>query len=158
MTFAIEYWHWIVAGLILIGSEMLVPAFFLLWIGLSAVLTGVCLLLFDISVATQLGLWAGLSIVSLFAWFKLIQPHFKNRSQSGMLREAVIGQQGLVLSYNPETQQGKVRFTVPVAGSDEWSIRSLEPLKAGDRVCVKEFSGNDLLVTPLTSTSTPTSN
>jgi membrane protein implicated in regulation of membrane protease activity len=34
-------WTWVVAGVVLIGLEMLAPGVFLIWLGLAAVLTGI---------------------------------------------------------------------------------------------------------------------
>lgn len=146
MNIEIEFWYWIVLGLLLIGLEMVVPTFFLLWIGVSATLVGILSALTHLSFTAQLGLWGGLSILQLLAWFKWIQPKLKDKTQSGMTREAVIGIEGLVLSFNNDTQQGRIRFTVPIAGNDEWHIRSNDVLEKGDRAQVIDFSGNDLLV------------
>ena len=43
MPFILDYWHWYVLGIALITIEMLVPTFFALWIGISALLTGAIL-------------------------------------------------------------------------------------------------------------------
>ena len=43
-------------------------------------------------------------------------------------------------------KRGKVRFPAPVLGSDEWLIISQDELVVGDRVSVKDLSGNALIV------------
>ena len=57
-----EWWHWIVLGLCLVMSELVVPAFFVIWFGIGALLVGVSLLAMPtLGMAVQLMLWAGLS-------------------------------------------------------------------------------------------------
>ena len=34
------FWHWLIIGALLIGAELLTPGVFLLWLGISALLTG----------------------------------------------------------------------------------------------------------------------
>ncbi|HVN71050.1 MAG TPA: hypothetical protein VMU10_03425 [Desulfomonilia bacterium] len=38
-----------------------------------------------------------------------------------------------------------VRFSIPVLGSDEWPFICEQAVKTGDRVLVKEISGNTLI-------------
>ena len=49
-------WTWVVAGLVLIGLEMLAPGVFLIWLGFAAVLTGLVQWAFDLS-------WQGQALV-----------------------------------------------------------------------------------------------
>jgi membrane protein implicated in regulation of membrane protease activity len=49
-------WTWVVAGVVLIGLEMLAPGVFLIWLGLAAVLTGIVQWAFDLS-------WQGQALV-----------------------------------------------------------------------------------------------
>ena len=39
-----EWWHWIVLGIALVIAELAVPAFFVIWFGLGALLVGLALL------------------------------------------------------------------------------------------------------------------
>ena len=43
-------------------------------------------------------------------------------------------------------RRGTVRFPAPLLGSDEWLIMSQDSLAIGDRVTVKDVSGNSLIV------------
>ena len=40
----LEWWHWIVLGLVLTLAELAVPAFFIVWFGLGALGVGLVLL------------------------------------------------------------------------------------------------------------------
>ncbi len=142
----IEYWHWIVLGILLIGMEVFAPTFFLLWLGVSAVIVGAVMTLLTLSFNTQLLIWVILSTVSIITWFKLIQPRIKDKSFSGMAEEAISGQTGIVISFNPDSNKGRMKFPAPILGNDEWNIISSEALSTGDRVCVKSVVGNALSV------------
>lgn len=141
----IEYWHWLVLGLLLIATEMFAPSFVMIWFGASAVAVGLILAVIDISVPLQLLIWAGLSLFDLFVWFKFVHPRMKDRSLSGMSREQLIGQEGMVIKVGQDGH-GTLRFPVPVLGSDEWTFICRGMISVGDRVFVEELSGNSLIV------------
>jgi len=142
----IEYWHWIVFGLVLAGLEIFAPSFFMLWLGVSAIAVGLIMSITEISVTSQVLIWAGLSFSCLVAWFKFVSPMMKNKTLSGMSKEAIIGQEGTVLNHSNESHRGKMRFPAPIVGNDEWSIISDDELTGGDRVVVKDVVGNALSV------------
>lgn len=142
----VAYWHWIVFGMLLALAEILLPSFFLLWLGVAAVLVGALMLVITMAFATQLLLWGILSVLCLLVWFRFIGPRFKNKTLAGMARESLIGQCGTVLEFNPESGKGMLRFPAPVVGSDEWSFISPDPLRPGSRVKVVDVSGNSLIV------------
>lgn len=43
MEFAFEPWHWFVLGVVLILSELVLPAFAALWFGIAAIMVGILL-------------------------------------------------------------------------------------------------------------------
>ena len=142
----VAYWHWLVIGILMALLEILVPSFFMLWLGISAALVAGVLFAFDISFTQQLLLWIILSIVTTTLWFKLISPRMLDKSFSGMAKEAIVGQVGQVITYNPDTSQGTIRFHVPILGSSEWQYISDDELKTGDRARISELSGNKLII------------
>lgn len=147
LNHAILWWHWVLLGIILSGLEMLVTSFFLLWLGVSAVLVGIILWLIPISVQWQLFLWAIFSFGCLLSWFKFVAPKMRDRSKAGMAYEALLGQVGTVLSVTDH--RGQLRFPAPILGEDEWRFICREPVKVGDKVSVVNNSGNDLIVEQL---------
>ena len=149
MEFAFEPWHWFVLGILLILSELVIPAFAALWFGLAAIMVGVLLWLFPMmGFTTQLVTWIILSILCTLLWFKFIKPLSIDKTKAGLSREATIGQVGMVIQTHMEHDLITVRFPMPVLGSDEWNCRSLEPVQVGDRVRVIDILGNDLVVKP----------
>ena len=99
-----------------------------------------------LSTTTQLVTWIILSILCTIAWFKFIKPLSTDRTKAGLSREATIGQVGMVIQTNLEHEQIKVRFPMPVLGSDEWNCRTQSYVQVGDRVRVIDILGNDLVV------------
>ena len=147
MSFVMEYWHWIVFGVLLMLSEIALTTFFILWFGVAAVLVGIVLLLFpELSLSAQILIWTVLSSLLALAWFKYLKPLSVDRTKAGLSREAIVGEIGQVISVPNEDRRGRMRFPAPVLGSDEWQIFSTDTLAEGDRVRVKDVSGNSLIV------------
>ncbi len=142
----IFYWHWIVFGIALITIELFAPVFVMLWLGLAAIVVGILQLAIGISFSLQLILWVILSATFLLLWHKLISPKMANRTLAGLSREAITGQVGLVLSFNAVHGKGRLRFSAPIIGNDEWEFISEEALENGDKVEVTDISGNRLIV------------
>lgn len=137
----LEWWHWIVLGLVLAMAELAVPAFFIVWFGLGALGVGVLLLLApELSLAAQLLAWAGISGVLVVLWFKYLKP--RTMTSVGTSAAAVAGEVGILVSdLNPE-HRGLVRFQKPLLGAEQWECYAEAPLKAGQRVRVIVVEGS----------------
>ena len=146
------YWHWLVFGMLLIISEIFLPNFTIVWFGLGAITVSILMLLTpdDIALAWQLFIWAVASIVMTYLWFKYIKPRMVDRTQAGIARESLLGQTGHVVDAPLEGRKGRLRFSVPILGSDEWAFICNDLVAPGDRVVVTEISGNTLVVTTIT--------
>lgn len=142
----IAYWHWIVAGLLLMGFEIIVPSFTILWFGAGAIVTGIILAIFPISVTAQVIIWTLSSVGFTVFWFRFLKPLSVDKTTAGMPDASIIGETGLVIRIPNEHHRGMVRFTTPKLGNDEWPIICEDELKLGDRVKVMSVSGNALLV------------
>ncbi len=140
-----EWWHWVVLGLCLTIAEMAIPAFFVIWFGIGAVGVGLLLLLApDLSVATQLLVWAGLSSLLVAAWFRYFRP--ATRTTVGTSAANVVGEVGLLVSDLSPYARGQVRFQKPILGADLWECYAEQPLKAGERVRIVAVEGNFIKV------------
>lgn len=145
--FAIEYWHWVVFGMLLILAELVVPSFTIFWFGLGALLMALLLWLQPaLSLSVQLVAWAVVSSLFALAWLRLLRPLMADRTKAGMAREAVLGETGQVIQVPQPPRRGQVRFATPVLGDDEWEFICEEPVAVGDRVMITEISGNTLIV------------
>lgn len=142
-------WHWFVFGIALLALEIFIPSFTVFWFGLGAIIVGSVLLAVDIAFGTQLLIWAFSSVALLALWFKYFKPKMVDKTSAGIAREAAIGEAGIVTKAPIGDKRGVVRFTTPLLGDDEWEFVTEQSVQEGDRVHIKEFSGNTLIVVKL---------
>lgn len=144
---ALQPWHWVVFGVVLVLSELLLATFFILWFGVAAIVVGVILLAFPAMPLTgQILLWTLLSALLAFAWFKYLRPLSVDRTKAGMSKEAILGEVGQVISVPSGERRGQLRFPVPILGEAEWAIITQDEVAEGDRVRVIDVAGNALVV------------
>jgi len=141
----IEWWYWAVGGLLLIMLELVIPSFFVLWFGLGALLVGVVLLVADLSLPLQLGLWALASLAMVALWFKVFKPN-RHKTLIGTAAGEVIGEVGLLVGPVEPFQRGRVRFQRPILGAEEWPCTSEQHINAGERVRLVSVEGSYLKV------------
>ena len=133
----VVFWHWwILAGVLLI-IELLLPAFFFLWLGIAAAATGLIILVFpDAPMESQLVLFAVLSIVAVVAWrrYREIsvpssdQPHLNRRGHQYIGRE---------FTLNDPITNGVGRVEVD---DSTWRVKGPD-LPAGTNVVVTDIDG-----------------
>lgn len=142
----IFWWHWLAGGLFLIGMELFIPSFTIIWFGLGAVLVGIIVSLFpSFPFTAQILTWTIVSVLLTFAWFRFFNPR-KNKTFSGSAQGAVIGETGLIIRSADPFAKGLVKFQLPLLGSDEWPCMADESLTVGDRVKVTAVEGHVLKV------------
>lgn len=147
MGFELLYWHWVVAGIVLMLTEIFIGSFFIFWFGAAAVVTGLLVAFIpSLNDVIQVIAWGILSTVLAIAWFKYLKPLSKDRTKAGMSKEALLGEIGQVINAPSGDSKGTIRFPAPVLGNDEWLIISEDSLVIGDRVGVIDLSGNALIV------------
>lgn len=142
------YWHWMLLGIALAMAEIFLASFTVLWFGIGALLIGALLLLFPaISMEIQLLAWIVLSGGLAIFWFRYFRPRMIDKTNAGIAREALLGETGIVIKAPKNGVKGVVRFSTPILGSDEWDFICEDAIANGDRVSIREFSGNSLIVT-----------
>ena len=147
MEFHVQYWYWLVFGMLLIIAEIFIPSFTIFWFGLGAIVVALILWLIpDMSFSWQLFVWAISSCIFTFLWFRFFKPMMIDRTKAGISKEAVLGESGQVIKIPQENKRGIVRFTTPLLGSEEWPFICEEEVASGERVFVKSVSGNTLIV------------
>jgi membrane protein implicated in regulation of membrane protease activity len=145
-TWALEYWYWLIFGMILILSELLIPSFTAFWFGLGAIAVAAIYLISPTrSLSLQIFMWAIASILFTYLWFKFFRPHMINRIRSGISKEMILGESGFVIKAPVDGKPGVVRFSIPFLGLEEWPFTCEEELKVGDRVTIKDVFGNTLI-------------
>lgn len=142
----ILWWHWLAVGSVLVGLELVIPSFTIIWFGLGAVVVGIILAFVpEFPLFAQILTWTVVSVLLTFAWFRFFNPK-GNRTFSGSSKDAVLGEIGLVIRPAEPYDKGRVKFQLPVLGTDEWPCMADEPLEVGDRVKVLDVEGHVLKV------------
>ena len=86
----IEWWYWIIAGLCLIGLELVIPSFTIIWFGMGAILVGLLGFLWPgFPLAGQVALWSFASVAFTLLWFKYLKPK-GDRTHAGMSKEGIL--------------------------------------------------------------------
>ena len=125
MSFEIEYWHWVVFGVLLVLSEIALTTFFIFWFGIAAIIVGAVLFFLpELSLSWQIFIWTILSSVLAFFWFKYLKPLSIDRTKAGLSREAILGEVGQVISVPSADKRGRLRFPAPILGADECLLES----------------------------------
>ena len=134
-------WIWAIGGLVLLIAEIVAPGFFLVFLGVAAIATGLFTLLFDLSLAPQLVLfviYTALAVMIGKRWYA--EPDHADQSIGlNNPSERMVGKSVTVVDPVDE-HGGRVRV-----GDGEWSARG-GPAAAGARVRVIAVDGNCLLV------------
>jgi membrane protein implicated in regulation of membrane protease activity len=141
----LEWWHWAVAGIVLILAELAVPAFVLVWFGLGALVVAMLVAIADVGITTQLAAWLVTSVLLVFLWFKVFRPE-SHKTRVGMSEPAMIGEVGLLAREVAPFEKGEVRFQKPLLGTDTWPCIADEEIPAGTRVKVVAVEGSLLKV------------
>ena len=141
------YWQWLVLGMLLMGFEIFVPSFTVLWFGVGALIVGATLLLAPtVGTVWQILLWSLASAAFTWAWFRYFRTRSPDRTKAGLSLEALLGETALVISAPAGERRGRLRFSTPKLGTDEWEFLCEETVVVGDRVAVQGVSGNTLIV------------
>lgn len=142
----ILWWHWLTLGLILIGLELIVPSFTIIWFGLGAVIVSIVVaILPSCPFSAQILTWTVASSLFTFAWFRFFNARL-DQTKAGSSKGAVIGETGLVIRAAQQYAKGAVKFHLPLMGADEWPCVADDPLAVGDRVRVVDVEGHVMKV------------
>ncbi|MDM5272721.1 NfeD family protein [Sulfurovum sp. zt1-1] len=140
------WWHWIILGIILLIIEMNLGTFFILGLGVAAILVGVIDLLFGTSFNTELLIWIILSLLSIAAWFKWFrEPPQTDSGQSNYRLDTL----GSVLEEIEPHSRGKVKFDSPVLGNTTWHATAKVKIAKDIRVKIVQINGQLIEVEPV---------
>lgn len=92
-------WSWIVAGLVLLALELVVPGGVLVWLGAAALVTGGLTMVLPIYWPLQFVLYGVLALLAIWLWLKLRRgeeptdnPFLNNRASRFVGQEAVLSE------------------------------------------------------------------
>lgn len=142
----IAWWYWVVLGVVLVLLELAIPAFFVIWFGLGALIVGLTLAFAPaMPLPGQLMLWLLASVAFVVIWTKIFKARV-HRTRVGLSEGQFAGEIGLATRPIMPFQKGQVRFQKPILGSDVWEAISNEEIAVGVRIRVLDVEGNILRV------------
>ncbi len=139
----IEYWYWLIFGLVLLGLEILVFGAFFLWLGLAALVVGVlALFISSLLWSHQIIIWAVLSVIGAFGWQLYKKKHPSETGPTKMNRrgEQYVGRH-FTLTKDIINGVGKLHVD-----DTRWRIVCDHDLPAGTKVKVTAVDGTSLRV------------
>lgn len=142
---AVLWWHWVILGIVLLVAEINSNTFFLLGLGIAAIMTGCADLLFDTSFTVELFTWITLCLISIAIWLKWIKD--KPVTQSGQSNYR-LDTLGTVTEEIKPHRRGKVVFDAPVLGNTVWHATAKTDIAKETRVKIIEINGQLIEVAP----------
>ncbi len=140
------WWHWIIIGIILLIAEMNVGTFFMLGLGVAAILVGIIDSLAGTSFQTELFIWMTLSIMAIAAWFKWFRQNpITDSGQSNYRLDTL----GTVKEDIQPHSRGKVTFDAPVLGNTTWHAMAKVDINKETRVKIVQINGQLIEVEPI---------
>ena len=107
------FWHWWIAGVVLLGLEMVIPGTFFLWMGAAAGVTGALLLIFpDPSWQIQFLIFAVLSVVSIFGWRSWRKKHPPAVTDHPHLNQRTEQYVGRIITLDQTLENGRGRMLI----------------------------------------------
>ena len=135
------HWFWLSLGLLLGVAELVAPGFFLMWLGLAALIVGGLDYFLPITVAYQVAMFAILSVLTVFAGKKFLQKN-PIETEDANLNDRGARLTGEIVTVVEAITNGNGRVKV---GDSVWSARGVDSA-IGSRVRVTGADGAVLLV------------
>ena len=132
-----EFWWWWIAGVVLLILEVMVPATFFLWLGISAGIVGLLSWLIpSIGWEFQVLVFAVLSVISVVAWRAWLKPSTEASDQPTLNRR---GEQyvGRIVTLTEPIANGVGRIRIADA---TWGVEGPD-LPAGTRIRIAAVVG-----------------
>lgn len=130
MLETLAWWHWLLAGLVILVVDLFaVNTFYLMWIGLGMLPVAVLLVPYpEAPLLAQTMVWALFSCLSIVAWRFLRQPGQGDEGTESL--EAMVGSTCVIMHW--QDGLGQVRLQRPYGGKDVWAAKSGDEVGKGD--------------------------
>jgi len=145
---SILWWHWIVFGTVLLILELTTGTFFMLALGVAAIIVGLLSHSMNISFALQISIWMVLSILAIMVWVKWFKEKPVSNSGQSNYRLDTIGTVSHKIQPN---KRGKVSFDTPVLGNTSWHATSKVDIDEEVRVEIVQVKGQLIEVKPISN-------
>lgn len=137
------YWHWLALGLVMLSAEMVLPTeFVLLWMGVSAIITGLATLILPLNWQIEFVLFGTLSVVSYFGYRKFRPNIVSDKPTLNRRGHSYIGR-SFTLGHPIENGIGRLHVD-----DSQWRISGPDA-PAGSQVRVTDVDGTTLKVEKL---------
>ena len=141
------WWHWIILGITLLILEMGMGTFFMLGLGVAAILVGIIDSFVGTSFRVELFTWMLLCILFIIAWYKWLRSKpITNSGQSNYRLDTL----GTVIEEIQPHSRGKVTFDTPVLGNTSWHATAKVAITKNSRIKIVEINGQLIEVEPTT--------
>jgi membrane protein implicated in regulation of membrane protease activity len=138
-----EFWHWLVFGLLLLVAEIFVFGAVLMWLGFAAILVGILAFFIPALIwMPSLMLWAFLSLLLVFGWWQYRKKNPPKDSAHTINRrgEQIVGRHFTLIK---DIVNGVGELHVD---DTRWKTVSHHDLPAGTKVTVVAVEGTSLRV------------
>ncbi len=134
----LEFWHWLIFGMLLMALEVMAPAMVLMWFGFGAIVAGIALWLVpSLSLGVQILIFALVSLVSVFGWRKSGFREENIRSDTPELNNRLHSHIGKEYVLTEAIINGRGSMRV---GDSPWRVHGAD-MPAGTRVRVTGVDG-----------------
>ncbi len=143
----LQFWHWLIAGALLAGLELVTPGVFLLWIGASAFITGAVMAIWpELDWRYAVTIFGALSVasVAIALRFRLIRTPISDRPTLNKRAEQYLGR---LITLDEPIVDG--RGTIKLDDT-RWRVSGPD-LPAGAHVVISGVDGSTLVVAPRAS-------
>lgn len=139
------FWHWLIAGILLIGAEALLPGTYLLWPGIAAFLTGmVAYMVPSLGWEIHAGIFAVLTVLAAVGGRRLYGRLKQPASAAPLLNKRAAQLVGTIHTLDTPILDGYGRMRL---GDATWKVCGPD-LPTGSRVKVVGADGIVLQVEP----------
>lgn len=137
-THIVTWWHWAIAGVVLLIVEVLTMTFLFAGFALAAFAVAILMLLFAMPFWMQMLIWSILAVLVFVRWRR-----YEAHQSSSDVGQADMGLRvkGTVVEPIEAGCKGIVRFDTPVLGNSEWIATADKPIEAGERVRIVDVAG-----------------
>jgi inner membrane protein len=109
---ALVFWYWWVLAVVCLVVEMLIPAFFFLWMSVSALVTGIIVWLIpNISTEIQVLIFSILAIVAIVAW-RIYGKQYTIKTDQPLLNKRGSQYVGRVFNLHEAIENGEGKIKV----------------------------------------------
>ena len=141
----IEWWYWVILGVVLSIAEIFILGFFVIWLGISAILVGIISFFILFPLSYQILLWAVGSILLLWIWFGYLRGNSQTPDSKIGQSDCYKGVKGKIIQ-KLDNQRYKALFDIPILGDREWIVESNDDLEVGDEIVSDTIYGQLLKV------------